>query len=220
MIYVIDLLNDEDLEYVNDLYDHSDFSNGLYGGKLNNDVKNTNELVGFEYKTLREYIASRLQQSSEYKNITSSKYFDGFIFSKYESGMHYSVHNDNYVAGRIRTDFSNTIFLNSPDEYQGGELMLRVGNQDLLYKLKAGQCIIYPTGLVHEVKPIASGVRRVCIFWTESEIGDATARHIMGDFNSLWSKYSDDLYKKVGDDFAIQLQNIRFRLMRKYGNFS
>lgn len=220
MIYVIDLLDQTDLEYITDLYNYSDFNCGLYGGKLDKNIKNTNEMVGFEFNTLKKFVVSKLNHSSEYKNITSSKYYGGFKFSKYESEMHYSIHNDNYLTGETRTDFSNTIFLNSPDEYQGGELMLRVGNQDLLYKLKAGQCIIYPTGLVHEVKPVTSGVRRVCIFWTESEIRDATARHIMGDFNSLWSKYSDDLYKKVGDDFAIQLQNIRFRLMRKYGNFS
>jgi PKHD-type hydroxylase len=120
----------------------------------------------------------------------------------------------------VRTDFSSTIFLNSPDEYEGGELVLTVGNQELSYKLDAGKCIIYPTGLLHKVTPVISGKRKVCVFWTESCIDDSEVRSIMADFYFLWSKYYDEMYEKIGHEFCVQLQNIKFKLYRKYGNFS
>lgn len=222
MIYVIDLLNENQLSYINEVYNYSNFENGLISASYKEEgLKNNVEMIGFERNNLSDYVANILNNSADFTEITSSKCYTGIIFSKYENGMYYNLHNDNYMMNDgVRTDFSSTIFLNSPDEYEGGELILTVGNQELSYKLDAGKCIIYPTGLLHKVNPVISGERRVCVFWTESCISDVEMRSMMADFYFLWSKYYHEMYDKMGHEFCVQLQNIKFKLHRKYGNFS
>jgi len=80
--------------------------------------------------------------------------------------------------------------------------------------------LIYPTGLLHEVKEVTSGVRKVCVFWTESCVQDKEIRQMLADFHFMWSKYCDEAREKLGQDFYNQVLNIKFNLMRKYGNFS
>src|SRR5688572_18121526 len=52
------------------------------------------------------------------------------LFNRYEQGQSFGSHVDNairQIAGtghRIRTDLSATLFLASPDEYDGGELLI------------------------------------------------------------------------------------------------
>lgn len=220
MIYVIDLLDELQLKYINDIFDCSDFEQGLMSYSPVSDIKNNLEVIGFEQKNLISYIVEVLNNSDDFIELTSSRSYSGILFSKYEKGMYYHTHNDSYIMSGKRTDYSSTIFLNSPDEYEGGELCLTVGNQQLSYKLEAGKCLIYPTGLLHEVKEVTSGVRKVCVFWTESCIQDKDIRSMLADFHIIWSKYSEEAYEKLGKDFCDQILNIKFNLLRKYGNFS
>src|SRR5215813_5761040 len=52
------------------------------------------------------------------------------LFNRYESGQSFGTHVDNairQVTGtphRVRTDLSATLFLSSPEEYVGGELVV------------------------------------------------------------------------------------------------
>src|SRR5690349_764447 len=52
------------------------------------------------------------------------------LFNRYESGMHFGSHVDGAVrllphsGEKIRTDVSITLFLNDPNEYDGGELQI------------------------------------------------------------------------------------------------
>jgi PKHD-type hydroxylase len=221
MIYEIDLLSNEQLKYINDIFDVSDFTSGQISNSIEPELKNNEEMIGFERNKLTEYIVESLNNSRDFIEITSSKSYAGILFSKYEKDMYYHLHNDDYSMGAgTRTDFSSTIFLNSPNEYEGGELILTLGNQELSYKLEAGKCIIYPTGLLHRVAPIKSGTRKVCVFWTESCINDTDIRMILADFHFMWSKYYEEMYEKLGHEYCVNIQNIKMRLMRKYGNFS
>jgi PKHD-type hydroxylase len=221
MIYTIDLLDKTQIDHINKIFDISDFSDGSVSASYSSDkIKNNLQLEGYEHTELIYYMCDILNRSNDYRQITLCKSFNGMLFCKYEKGMYYHSHLDDYSSGQFRTDYSTTVFLNSPDEYEGGELCLKVGNQDLLYKLDAGKCLVYPTGLMHEVKEVKSGVRKVCVFWSESCIQDKDIRSIISDFNCMWSKYSDEALEKMGRNFYNELLNVKFNLMRKYGNFS
>ena len=74
---------------------------------------------------------------------TQGNYFPRFL--RYREGTYYAFHNDFYQINELRTDYSISIFLNSPDEYEGGELVFRQGNMDTEHKLEPGQALIYPT---------------------------------------------------------------------------
>lgn len=51
------------------------------------------------------------------------------LYVRYQAGMEYGEHLDDPIMGRggvvYRSDVAVTVFLSAPDEYDGGELMIR-----------------------------------------------------------------------------------------------
>lgn len=102
--------------------------------------------------------------------------------ARYEPGMTYGWHVDEALFAStppIRSDLSCTIFLNPPDAYDGGELVMQLGAQELAYKLEPGQAILYPSTTIHQVAPVTRGVRIAAITWLQSWIADAHQRELM-----------------------------------------
>ena len=92
------------------------------------------------------------------------------LFTRTGVGMYYGPHVDNPYISSGRRDFSFTIFLNNPDEYEGGELILYIPPETKKIKLNQGDMVIYPTKYLHEVKEVTKGERMVCVGWIESQI--------------------------------------------------
>lgn len=102
--------------------------------------------------------------------------------ARYEPGMTYGWHVDEALFAStppIRSDLSCTIFLNPPGDYDGGELVMQLGAQELAYKLEPGQAILYPSTTIHQVAPVTRGVRIAAITWLQSWIADAQQRELM-----------------------------------------
>lgn len=101
---------------------------------------------------------------------------------RYEPGMTYGWHVDEALfpsTPPMRSDLSCTIFLNPPDEYDGGELTIQLGAQELHYKLQAGDAILYPSTTIHQVAPVTRGVRLAAITWLQSWIADGSRRELL-----------------------------------------
>src|SRR5271167_4007079 len=85
------------------------------------------------------------------------------LFNRYQGGQAFGTHVDNairQVTGtphRIRTDLSATLFLSSPDEYDGGELVVEDTYGTHSVKLPAGHMILYPATSLHHVQAITRG---------------------------------------------------------------
>lgn len=102
--------------------------------------------------------------------------------ARYEPGMTYGWHVDEALfpsTPPIRSDLSCTIFLNPPGDYDGGELVMQLGAQELAYKLEPGQAILYPSTTIHQVAPVTRGVRIAAITWLQSWIADAQQRELL-----------------------------------------
>jgi PKHD-type hydroxylase len=52
-------------------------------------------------------------------------------------------------------------------------------------KGEAGQLVLYPSGSIHEVRPVTRGERIVCIGWIESLVADAARREMLFDLENL-----------------------------------
>ncbi|HWW49394.1 MAG TPA: Fe2+-dependent dioxygenase [Xanthobacteraceae bacterium] len=113
------------------------------------------------------------------------------LFNRYdaEGQMNFGSHVDNAIrtvpgtSQRIRTDVSTTLFLTSPDEYDGGELVIEDTYGTHSVKLPAGDMIVYPATSVHHVTPVTRGSRIASFFWTQSMIGDDVRRRLMFDLD-------------------------------------
>lgn len=148
---------------------------------VTNPLKNVNEDKGIDPEWLDERIAESLQPE-----LTLSSGRSGFTYKKYTAGQDYDWHQDEITSiDGLRLDVSTTLFLNDPTDYEGGELELRFGDFGVSIKLPAGYAVIYPTGIIHRVKPIISGVRKVVHWWDESNVQNPFTRDAIVQLSKL-----------------------------------
>jgi PKHD-type hydroxylase len=84
---------------------------------------------------------------------------------------------------RFRTDVSMTVFLSSPESYDGGELVVRTSFGEKRVKLAAGGAVIYPSSSLHHVAPVTRGERLVALTWIQSYVRDAARRELLYELN-------------------------------------
>lgn len=102
--------------------------------------------------------------------------------ARYEPGMSYGWHMDAALFPSqppMRSDISCTVFLSAPEDYDGGELMVSLGQHALPCKLPAGDAVLYPSTTIHQVAPVTRGVRLVGITWMQSYIPDMRQRELL-----------------------------------------
>ncbi len=95
---------------------------------------------------------------------------------------HYGWHTDSTLrwlpdGSCLRTDVSATLFLSAPQDYDGGELCIEDRHGQPRIKLDAGSLVVYPSGSIHEVRPVIHGERLACYMFMQSTVKDAGQRH-------------------------------------------
>ena len=128
-----------------------------------------------------EFIKTALMKNETILYKCFARKIHNIIFSRMQANMKYGLHSDTPFTSRGRRDLSFTLFLGDRDSFEGGELILYIPPESKTIKLGRGQAIIYPTKYIHEVKPVTSGERFVCVGWIESEIPEQEDREILSD---------------------------------------
>jgi PKHD-type hydroxylase len=104
------------------------------------------------------------------------------MFNRFTEGMQFGTHVDGAVRAMpgsgqtLRTDMSATLFLSSPESYDGGELIIESDLGREAVKLGAGDLAIYTSASRHRVNPVTRGVRLACVFWIQSLVRDDLKR--------------------------------------------
>jgi PKHD-type hydroxylase len=120
------------------------------------------------------------------------------LFNRYSGGQAYGDHIDGAVRPvfgtphRIRTDLSATLFLSTPDEYDGGELVIEDKLSPRRVKLGAGDMVLYPGTSVHHVEPVTRGARLAAFFWIQSMVREETKRDILFGLDSALQRLGRD----------------------------
>ena len=164
-----------------------------------------------------------------YKNKQFSRYCVPYksyptIISKTLSGGYYRPHEDSGLIG----DYSTTVFISNPSEYEGGELSLYIDGEEKLFKLESGMAVTYNTGIPHQVKTVFSGQRIVCVFWTHSRFRDPMIRKIYSDtleIGDIFLEQSGGLEDNTNFEVYVKdpryiLNNIQNNLIRKFSTFN
>jgi PKHD-type hydroxylase len=143
------------------------------------------------------------------------------MFNRYGEGMAFGAHVDGSVrihphTGRkLRTDVSATLFLNEPDEYDGGELVVHDAFGAHRVKLAAGDMVVYPATSLHEVTPITRGHRLASFFWIQSLVRDDARRSMMFDLDNAIQRLN-----RTGADALARrdLVGVYHNLMRQWSD--
>jgi PKHD-type hydroxylase len=141
------------------------------------------------------------------------------LFNKYEAGMGFGDHIDNAIRPvkgtpiRVRTDISATLFLNAPEDYDGGELIIDDTYGAKSVKLPAGDLILYPATSLHRVTPVTRGARLASFFWIQSLVRDAAERSMLFALDRSIA----ELGLPANHPSVLRLTGLYHNLIRKWG---
>jgi PKHD-type hydroxylase len=140
------------------------------------------------------------------------------FFNRYGGGEYYGDHVDGAIrflpGGQpMRTDVSATLFLAGPDDYDGGDLVVRDTYGEHLVKLPAGDLVLYPSTSLHRVEPVTRGERVAAFMWIQSMVRDVGQRQQLFELDQAIQA----LRARMGDcDELVSLTGIYHNLMRRW----
>jgi Uncharacterized iron-regulated protein len=143
------------------------------------------------------------------------------LFNRYAGGQSFGNHVDNairQVTGtphRVRTDLSATLFFSSPEEYEGGELVIEDTYGVHSVKLPAGSMILYPATSLHNVTPVTRGARLASFFWIQSMVRDDGERTLLFDLDMSIQRLNADLPDHPS---VVQLTSVYHNLLRRWAD--
>ena len=136
------------------------------------------------------------------------------MLNRYGEGMEYGAHVDaSYIDG-VRTDLSFTLFLNGPEDYDGGELVIDSAGAEDSVKLTAGSLALYPSTSLHRVDRVTRGARIACIGWIKSRIRSQEDRNVLFDLDRVGA---DLTALGAPGEIRDRLANVRNNLLRRWG---
>ncbi len=139
-------------------------------------------------------------------------------FNRYTGGGEYGFHVDGAVmmmedGEQLRSDVSCTLFLNDPDEYDGGRLIISDTYGEHVIAKPAGDAVIYPSSSLHRVEPVTRGARIGSFFWIQSLVRDDTQRRTLFEMDTAIQKLTQD---KADRDAILQLTGVYHNLLRSW----
>ena len=141
------------------------------------------------------------------------------LFNRYRGGEAFGTHIDNAIRihraseFRVRTDLSATLFLEEPETYEGGELVVEDNLGANAVKLPAGHLLLYPSSSLHRVEPVTKGARVASFFWVQSMVRDDGARTILFDLDRAVQAVAAD--RGQDDREVIRLTGVYHNLLRR-----
>ncbi|MCZ2153238.1 MAG: Fe2+-dependent dioxygenase [Bryobacterales bacterium] len=170
-------------------------------------------------RQLSEQIVSALERNPLFMGAALPLRVFPPLFNRYDGGQAFGTHVDNAIrqeratGQRIRTDLSATLFLTSPQDYDGGELIVEdtYGTQSV--KLPAGHMILYPSTSLHYVRPVTRGSRISSFFWIQSMVRGDAHRTLLFDFDIAIQRLAAE---SPDHPSTVQLTGIYHNLIRMW----
>jgi PKHD-type hydroxylase len=184
-------------------------------------VKNNEEADPADQRlqVLNRLVLLPLYRHALFQAAAMPKRLSGAFFARYQAGMNYGPHVDDPVmgpeGGRYRSDVSITVFLNPPEAYEGGELVIETEYGEHQVKLGAGDAVLYPSASLHRVAPVTRGERQVAVAWAESMVREAERRRLLFDLHLI-----EQQLRSANPDSSVTRETgrVRANLMRMWAD--
>jgi PKHD-type hydroxylase len=218
MYRVLDILNDAEVAECRAIAASAPFVDGRITNPHNTAKQNEQLHDATAYQKSSDLLRSALVRSPEFMEFAFAISMAPPMMTRYKPGMKYGAHADaafiQLPGATIRSDLSCTIFLNDPEDYEGGELHVRLGDADLRFKLNPGQAIVYPSDSLHQVVPVTRGERLVAITFIQSRIQDPFRRNLLFELNEVAALEG----RKMDPENYGRLQLVQQNLLRHWGD--
>jgi PKHD-type hydroxylase len=224
LVHIPEVLTSEQVAHCRDVMERANWIDGrATAGHQSAQVKRNLQLPenSPEACELGEMVLAALGRHPLFMSAVLPKTVFPPLFNRYDADgeMNFGSHVDNAIRTipgtgvRVRTDVSSTLFLSSPDEYDGGELVVEDTYGTHSVKLPAGDMIVYPGTSVHHVNRVTRGSRIASFFWTESMIADVTKRAMMFDLDMAIIRLNGDHPEHPS---VISLTSLYHNLLRQW----
>jgi len=192
-------------------------------GRISNPANTTKDnlqadLGDPKYQESTDIVATAFARSREFNDFAMPKRIAPPLLCRYEPGMKYGAHADAALIplgdNPLRSDISCTVFIAEPSTYEGGELVTHLGTRPVVFKGEPGDAIVYPSTMLHEVKPVRSGQRLVSITFIESRIADEHRRTQLYELNEIGALEG----LKMSWQNRVRLELVRQNLLRMWAD--
>lgn len=212
------VLGDQELHRVRELLASAEFRDGrLSAGPSARQVKNNEEVCSEKtISELNRMVMGNLVRHPEYKIAALPYRVAVPFYVRYGQGMAYGEHMDDPVMGednRYRSDIAVTVFLNSPEEYEGGELVIGAPFGRQAIKYPAGDAVLYPASTRHQVTPVTGGERLVAVTWVQSLVRSYEQRELLYQLGKTREKM---LRKDPDSEDSRRVDNVYLNLVRMW----
>jgi len=165
-------------------------------------------------------VADAFARSQPFRDFAFPKRVAPPLLARYDAGMKYGAHADAahlMVDGTIlQSDLSATVFIADPSTYQGGELVMHVGTRPVVAKGVPGEVIVYPSTMLHEVRPVRAGTRLVSITFIESMVPNEYERTQLYELNEVAALEGMNMHWQS----RVRLETVRQNLLRLWSRSS
>ena len=203
LLHLKNILDTAKLDNITEMLGKVSFIDGKHSaGMAAEQVKNNEEMQQGTQQAqyLDQLVMGSLAENADFRSAALPFRVAQPVFARYTPGMRYGNHVDDPIMGggieKFRTDVAVTAFLNAPEDYDGGELVIQSPFGEQRVKYAAGDAVLYPANSVHRVEEVTKGERLVAVAWIQSMVRDASKRELLFELdqarNVLLQRDSED----------------------------
>ena len=189
MYKVLPILTAQEVEECRKIAASAPFVDGRITNPHNTAKQNEQLHDQSAYQRSAQLLQAALVRNEELMNFAFPVKIAPPLITRYKPGMKYGFHTDvafmQLPSSGMRSDLSCTIFLNEPENYEGGALHIKLGDGEMRFKLRPGEAIVYPSDTLHAVEAVTKGERLVAITFMQSRIQDPFRRNLLYNLNEV-----------------------------------
>lgn len=164
-----DAFNSHELDAIIRIGEQIEMMKGVTGGGDSTAIRDSyvswmfpNEVTGWVFDRIAGVVQSMNQQ---FYGFDLHGLFQGFQFTKYTApGQHYTWHIDRGHGMGVRK-LSLSLQLSDPDDYEGGDLEFKFGEEHQTASRERGMIALFPSWTLHRVTPVTKGTRYSLVAW-------------------------------------------------------
>jgi len=165
----IDAFTSEELDAFFRIGEQIEMDKGRTGGGDSTDIRDSfvswmfpNEVTNWVFQRMSRIVNS---MNDQFFGFELDGFFQGFQFTKYTApGQHYTWHVDRGGGNGVRK-LSVSVLLSDPNDYEGGDLELQLGDEAEKTERIRGMATIFPSWTLHRVTPVTKGTRYSLVAW-------------------------------------------------------